>query len=60
MRQTPVTRASGPARDGSTAEPEVRVHEGYGWLYVLSGRLRLVLADAGANASRTRQTRARR
>jgi mannose-6-phosphate isomerase-like protein (cupin superfamily) len=26
-------------------DPEVRVHEGYEWLYVLSGRLRLVLAD---------------
>lgn len=26
-------------------EPEPRVHEGYEWLYVLSGRLRLVLAD---------------
>ena len=26
-------------------QPEVRVHEGYEWLYVLSGRLRLVLAD---------------
>ena len=26
-------------------EPELRVHEGYEWLYVLSGRLRLILAD---------------
>jgi hypothetical protein len=26
-------------------EPDVRVHEGYEWLYVLSGRLRLVLTD---------------
>jgi transcriptional regulator with XRE-family HTH domain len=26
-------------------EPETRTHEGYEWLYVLSGRLRLVLAD---------------
>lgn len=26
-------------------EPDIRVHEGYEWLYVLSGRLRLVLAD---------------
>lgn len=25
--------------------PEPRVHEGYEWLYVLAGRLRLVLAD---------------
>lgn len=27
------------------AKPELRVHEGYEWLYVLSGRLRLVIAD---------------
>ncbi|HWM02781.1 MAG TPA: XRE family transcriptional regulator [Actinophytocola sp.] len=26
-------------------EPEPRTHEGYEWLYVLSGRLRLLLAD---------------
>ena len=26
-------------------EPEQRTHEGYDWLYVLSGRLRLVLAE---------------
>jgi transcriptional regulator with XRE-family HTH domain len=26
-------------------EPELRVHEGYEWLYVLSGRLRLVLGE---------------
>ena len=26
-------------------EPDLRVHEGYEWLYVLSGRLRLVLGD---------------
>jgi transcriptional regulator with XRE-family HTH domain len=26
-------------------EPEQRTHEGYDWVYVLSGRLRLVLAD---------------
>jgi len=26
-------------------EPELRTHEGYEWLYVLSGRLRLILAD---------------
>jgi len=29
----------------STCEPEPRTHEGYEWLYVLSGRLRLILAD---------------
>ncbi len=26
-------------------EPDLRVHDGYEWLYVLSGRLRLILAD---------------
>lgn len=26
-------------------EPKLRIHEGYEWLYVLSGRLRLILAD---------------
>jgi transcriptional regulator with XRE-family HTH domain len=30
-----------PGRD----EPELRSHEGYEWLYVLAGRMRLVLAD---------------
>ncbi|SHG25338.1 helix-turn-helix domain-containing protein [Streptoalloteichus hindustanus] len=29
----------------SRSTPEPRVHEGYEWLYVLSGKLRLVLAD---------------
>lgn len=32
-----------PARPG--AEPDQQVHEGYEWLYVLSGRLRLVLGE---------------
>ena len=27
------------------ADPEPRAHEGYEWLYVLSGRMRLVLGD---------------
>lgn len=31
--------------DGATRELEQRVHEGYEWVYVLSGRLRLVLGD---------------
>ncbi|MEU5432451.1 helix-turn-helix transcriptional regulator [Streptomyces sp. NPDC020719] len=30
---------------GSGAQPEPRIHEGYEWLYVLAGRLRLVLAE---------------
>ena len=29
----------------STATPELRTHEGYEWLYVLSGRLRVVIAE---------------
>ncbi|MGQ0774895.1 MAG: helix-turn-helix domain-containing protein [Pseudonocardiales bacterium] len=28
-----------------TGEPELQVHEGYEWLYVLSGRLRLLLGE---------------
>ncbi|MGW3623040.1 helix-turn-helix domain-containing protein [Streptomyces sp. NPDC000880] len=28
-----------------SGEPELRTHEGYEWLYVLSGRLRLLLGD---------------
>jgi transcriptional regulator with XRE-family HTH domain len=28
-----------------TSPPELRVHDGYEWLYVLSGRLRLLLGD---------------
>lgn len=28
-----------------TREPELQVHEGYEWLYVLSGRLRLLLGE---------------
>ncbi|MGW6057039.1 helix-turn-helix domain-containing protein [Streptomyces sp. NPDC055189] len=28
-----------------SVEPDLQTHEGYEWLYVLSGRLRLVLAD---------------
>lgn len=26
-------------------EPQLRIHEGYEWLYVLSGELRLIIAD---------------
>jgi len=28
-----------------SGEPELRTHEGHEWLYVLSGRMRLILAD---------------
>lgn len=31
--------------DPDRSRPELRTHEGYEWIYVLSGRLRLVLAD---------------
>lgn len=31
---------------GARSVPQPRVHEGYEWLYVLSGRLRLVLGEA--------------
>ncbi|MEU8246681.1 helix-turn-helix domain-containing protein [Nonomuraea sp. NPDC048916] len=34
-----------PARRGGSVDPELRVHEGYEWLYVLSGRLRLLLGE---------------
>jgi transcriptional regulator with XRE-family HTH domain len=30
---------------GSQTAPEPRTHEGYEWLYVLSGRMRLILGD---------------
>ncbi|MFI6985534.1 helix-turn-helix domain-containing protein [Embleya sp. NPDC050154] len=46
-----LTRSPGPLQafkmiiaDRGT-EPNLRTHEGYEWLYVLDGRLRLVLAD---------------
>lgn len=29
----------------ANADPEPKVHEGYEWLYVLSGRMRLILGD---------------
>ncbi len=34
-----------PPLDGPPAEPELKVHEGYEWLYVLSGRVRLLLGE---------------
>lgn len=34
-----------PPGTNSTGELEQRVHEGYDWLYVLSGRLRLILGE---------------
>jgi transcriptional regulator with XRE-family HTH domain len=47
----PLTRQPGALQawkiviPASQSEPEPRVHEGHEWLYVLSGRLRLVLGD---------------
>ncbi|WP_309235559.1 XRE family transcriptional regulator [Streptomyces sp. TRM64462] len=47
----PLTRSPGPLQTykmvlpPSRTVPDPRTHEGYEWLYVLSGRLRLVLAD---------------
>ncbi|MFI1964655.1 helix-turn-helix domain-containing protein [Streptomyces pathocidini] len=34
-----------PGAWGGQAEPEQRTHEGYEWLYVLAGRLRLTLGE---------------
>ncbi|WFB05977.1 XRE family transcriptional regulator [Streptomyces sp. LX-29] len=47
----PLTRQPGPLQSfkmvlpATRDTPETCTHEGYEWLYVLSGRLRLVLAD---------------
>lgn len=47
----PLTRQPGSPQafkiiiPAAQTEPELRVHEGYEWLYVLSGRLRLLLAE---------------
>ncbi|WP_405437119.1 XRE family transcriptional regulator [Streptomyces avidinii] len=34
-----------PPLEGPPPEPELQVHEGYEWLYVLSGRIRLLLGE---------------
>ena len=41
--RTPIKIAISPERTEPPAE--LKVHEGHDWLYVLSGRLRLVLGD---------------
>ncbi|HEX2072572.1 MAG TPA: XRE family transcriptional regulator [Geodermatophilus sp.] len=47
----PLTRYPGGLQAWKTiippepGEPELRTHEGYEWLYVLAGRVRLILAD---------------
>jgi transcriptional regulator with XRE-family HTH domain len=52
MTMLPLTRRPGGIQAykliieaGSRAEPDLRVHEGFEWLYVLNGRLRLVLGE---------------
>lgn len=51
MTILPLTRQPGGLQafkmviDDDRGEPDPKTHEGYEWLYVLSGRLRLVLAD---------------
>jgi transcriptional regulator with XRE-family HTH domain len=54
MTMLPLTRRAGgiqayklviPARRDGAAEPEPQTHEGYEWLYVLNGRLRVVLGE---------------
>ncbi len=51
MRVLPLSReeGSGPHANHLTlperGEPELRSHEGHEWLYVLSGRVRLILGD---------------
>ncbi|WP_051267365.1 helix-turn-helix domain-containing protein [Nakamurella lactea] len=53
MTYVPLTRRPGGvqafkmviAADSPRNEPDPRTHEGYEWLYVLNGRLRLVLGD---------------
>ena len=53
MTAIPLTRRPGGlqaykmvlAGDARGTEPELQVHEGYEWVYILDGSLRLVLAD---------------
>jgi transcriptional regulator with XRE-family HTH domain len=53
MSVLPLTRQSGGLQayklvipsSRAQREPDLRVHEGYEWLYVLSGRLRLILGE---------------
>jgi transcriptional regulator with XRE-family HTH domain len=53
MTMLPLTRRAGGIQayklvipgDGSRSTPDPQVHEGYEWLYVLNGRLRIVLGE---------------
>jgi Cupin domain len=41
-------------------EPEMRTHEGYEWLYVLSGKLRLILGDRDITLNAAEASKAKR
>jgi len=51
MTMVPLTRRAGGVQayklliPASSGEPEQKTHEGYEWVYVLSGRLRVLLGD---------------
>ncbi|MFU8851172.1 helix-turn-helix domain-containing protein [Micromonospora sp. SL1-18] len=53
MTMLPLTRRAGGIQayklviraDGRRSKPDLQTHEGYEWLYVLNGRLRLVLGE---------------
>jgi transcriptional regulator with XRE-family HTH domain len=52
MTMVPLSRRAGGLQayklvipPGSRTEPDMQTHDGYEWLYVLSGRLRLLLGD---------------
>lgn len=52
MTMLPLTRRAGGVQAykiilaaGSSPEPDLRTHEGYEWLYILSGRLRVVIGE---------------
>ena len=53
MTMLPLTRRAGGIQayklvlqpDGRRTEPQLQTHEGYEWLYVLNGQLRLVLGE---------------
>src|SRR5690606_38187537 len=54
----PLTRQAGGLQawkviiDPTDEAPSLRIHEGYEWLYVLAGELRLIVADHDITMSR--------
>lgn len=44
-RWTPFACAAGAPDAASKIKPEPRTHDGYQWIYVLSGRMLFILAD---------------